>query len=1220
MESTKKRPPYLILCLIALVAALALGITNAITAGPIEQHRMDALSAAYNAVLPAENYTEISYDAAKYKNLTGLYSAEDANGNLLGYVVSASQQGYAGPVAVTFALDAQGTVTAVKVGDNEFVETAGFGARALNEEFAAQFPGIQAVEGGAFEALSGATFTSKAVLGNTNEAMQAVAEAVFQKESAGVVFGKNEKAAAASTAQADPAALTAGARMTGSAQGFAGNVTVDFALDDSLAIEGLTISAPDETEGLGKRAEEAEFAAQFNGKALPVSLEDIEAISGATITSTAVVDAINAATVKVEQAAPGSIMKGSAQGFAGNVSVTYTLDDAMAIQDMAVSAPDETEGLGKRAEEAEFAAQFNGKALPVSLEDIEAITGATITSTAVVDAVNAAVPSGNSGAAPVEILEEVDGHTLGAQNGSAVVSADSSYSGTLSGSFVFENGQLVSGSLATAAPETAAPEAVEEPVRMEADPNALTAKAVGFSGEDVTVSITLDEGGAVASMTVDAAAETAGLGQKAMEDAFTSQFIGKTGPFVLGENVDAITGATITSTAVVDAVNSLLPAGAAEEQPAAEPAAEAPAAGEVLTAKAVGFSGEDVTVSITLDESGAVASMTVDAAAETAGLGQKAMEEEFTSQFIGKTGPFTLGGDVDAVTGATITSTAVVDAVNSLLPAGAAEEKPAAEAAAETPASDALTAKVTGFSGEDVTVSITLDDNGAVASMTVDAAAETEGLGQKAMEEEFTSQFIGKTGPFVLGENVEAITGATITSAVVVRAVNSLLPEAKPADSSAEAPAGEVLTAKAVGFSGEDVTVSITLDESGAVASMTVDAAAETAGLGQLAMEDAFTSQFIGKTAPFVLGENVDAITGATITSTAVVDAVNSLFGSSEEAAPAAEAAVPAVEIDPDAVSMKVTGVNGKDVTVAIKKDESGAITYMAVDATAETAGLGQKTMEEDFTSQFIGKTGPFVLGENVEAVSGATITSAVVVKAVNALLTAPAPVAEPAVEIDPDAAWMEITGVTGKPVTVAVKTDDQGTVTYMVVDASSETEGLGKKTMEEAFTSQFIGKAGPFVLGENVEAVSGATVTSAAVTNAVNSLLGTFPAAVQTAESRSAADISAERLAAAVEEAPKPERVPVFEAGEHTLTVKGFNGGDIAINVTLDDQGTVTALTVDASSETEGLGQKASEEAFTSQFLGKTAPFALGEDLDTVSGATITSAAVVNALNSLFK
>ena len=804
MESTKKRPPYLILCLIALVAALALGITNAITAGPIEQHRMDALSAAYNAVLPAENYTEISYDAAKYKNLTGLYSAEDANGNLLGYVVSASQQGYAGPVAVTFALDAQGTVTAVKVGDNEFVETAGFGARALNEEFAAQFPGIQAVEGGAFEALSGATFTSKAVLGNTNEAMQAVAEAVFQKESAGVVFGKNEKAAAASTAQADPAALTAGARMTGSAQGFAGNVTVDFALDDSLAIEGLTVSAPDETEGLGKRAEEAEFAAQFNGKALPVSLEDIEAISGATITSTAVVDAVNAA-----------------------------------------------------------------------------------------------VPSGNSGAAPVEILEEVDGHTLGAQNGSAVVSADSSYSGTLSGSFVFENGQLVSGSLATAAPETAAPEAVEEPVRMEADPNALTAKAVGFSGEDVTVSITLDEGGAVASMTVDAAAETAGLGQKAMEDAFTSQFIGKTGPFVLGENVDAITGATITSTAVVDAVNSLLPAGAAEEQPDAEPAAEAPAA-------------------------------------------------------------------------------------------------------------DALTAKATGFSGEDVTVSITLDESGAVASMTVDAAAETAGLGQKAMEEEFTSQFIGKTGPFVLGENVEAVSGATITSAVVV--------------------------------------------------------------------------------------------------------------------------------------------------------------------------------------------------------------------KAVNALLTAPAPVAEPAVEIDPDAACMEITGVTGKPVTVAVKTDDQGTVTYMVVDASSETEGLGKKTMEEAFTSQFIGKAGPFVLGENVEAVSGATVTSAAVTNAVNSLLGTFPAAVQTAESRSAADISAERLAAAVEEAPKPERVPVFEAGEHTLTVKGFNGGDIVINVTLDDQGTVTALTVDASSETEGLGQKASEEAFTSQFIGKTAPFVLGEDLDTVSGATITSAAVVNALNSLFK
>ena len=41
-------------------------------------------------------------------------------------------------------------------------------------------------------------------------------------------------------------------------------------------------------------------------------------------------------------------------------------------------------------------------------------------------------------------------------------------------------------------------------------------------------------------------------------------------------------------------------------------------------------------------------------------------DEAFTSQFIGKKAPLTLGVDIDAVTGATLTSQAVVDAVNQL--------------------------------------------------------------------------------------------------------------------------------------------------------------------------------------------------------------------------------------------------------------------------------------------------------------------------------------------------------------------------------------------------------------------------------------------------------------------------------------------------------------------------------------------------------------------------
>ena len=58
----------------------------------------------------------------------------------------------------------------------------------------------------------------------------------------------------------------------------------------------------------------------------------------------------------------------------------------------------------------------------------------------------------------------------------------------------------------------------------------------------------------------------------------------------------------------------------------------------------------------------------------------------------------------------------------------------------------------------------------------------------------------------------------------------------------------------------------------------------------------------------------------------------------------------------------------------------------------------------------------------------------------------------------------------------------------------------------------------------------------------------------------------------------------------------------------------------MDASGETAGFGQKCAEEDFTSQFIGKTLPVTLGEDVDEVSGATITSTVVVNALNSLVK
>ena len=96
----------------------------------------------------------------------------------------------------------------------------------------------------------------------------------------------------------------------------------------------------------------------------------------------------------------------------------------------------------------------------------------------------------------------------------------------------------------------------------------------GFGG-DVTVHAELNEDGTVKSLTIDTPNETAGLGQRASEAAFTDQFIGKNGPFTFGENgIEALSGATVTSTAALKAINKAVASGNTAEAPADEPAEE----------------------------------------------------------------------------------------------------------------------------------------------------------------------------------------------------------------------------------------------------------------------------------------------------------------------------------------------------------------------------------------------------------------------------------------------------------------------------------------------------------------------------------------------------------------------------------------------------------------------------------------------------------------------
>ena len=82
-------------------------------------------------------------------------------------------------------------------------------------------------------------------------------------------------------------------------------------------------------------------------------------------------------------------------------------------------------------------------------------------------------------------------------------------------------------------------------------------------------------------------------------------------------------------------------------------------------------------------------------------------------------------------------------------------------------------------------------------------------------------------------------------------------------------------------------------------------------------------------------------------------------------------------------------------------------------------------------------------------------------------------------------------------------------------------------------------------------------------------------------------------------------------------LETTGYGAkGSLQIICSIDADGKIVDTNTLAHDETPGLGTKITEEAFRSQFPGKDAAM---EGVDTISGATITSSAYVNAIADVF-
>ena len=79
--------------------------------------------------------------------------------------------------------------------------------------------------------------------------------------------------------------------------------------------------------------------------------------------------------------------------------------------------------------------------------------------------------------------------------------------------------------------------------------------------------------------------------------------------------------------------------------------------------------------------------------------------------------------------------------------------------------------------------------------------------------------------------------------------------------------------------------------------------------------------------------------------------------------------------------------------------------------------------------------------------------------------------------------------------------------------------------------------------------------------------------------------------------------------------SAKGYKGA-IALTVAFDAQGNLLGVRIGSHGETASLGARISEEWFYSQYTGKTLPVELKTDIEAITGATISSRAVTDAVN----
>ena len=479
----------------------------------------------------------------------------------------------------------------------------------------------------------------------------------------------------------------------------------------------------------------------------------------------------------------GDSYTASAAGIESDVSVTVTVDKSGTIKDVSVDVSGETPGVG-----ADIGDEITQQILDAQSADIDGIAGATITSnavkTALADALSqAGIDSGLESTTPAQ------------GNAAETAGAESTTEA------------------AESTTEAAAAEGTAETAAAAAGsytPGTYTASAKGMDG-DVPVTITIGDDGTITGVQVDVSGETAGIGAE-IGDEVTKQILD-----AQSAEIDGVAGATVTSTAVKTAVaDALAQASGAAAKSATEAAATESATEAAATSQTEAAAAESATEAAAASQTeaaaaesateAAAASQTEAAAAESATEAAAASQTEAAAaesttksaaetetaatkpaaetEAQTETAPIYSYGKFTGTSGdASVTVTVKDGKLVSIegLPEDTskvtADVKAAARAALEKAGMDTVlfipgtyTASAKGMDS-DVTVTVTVDEN-KITDADIDVSGETQGIGAT----------IGDTVRLQIlsaqSDDIEGVSGATVSSAAVKKALADALDQA----------------------------------------------------------------------------------------------------------------------------------------------------------------------------------------------------------------------------------------------------------------------------------------------------------------------------------------------------------------------------------------------------------------------------------------------------------